>query len=65
MEIEVIILLTIGVAWVSFGAWLWWRFPIFSELALDTDVAFMYWVGMVGFAVSWPSRLELKLRLSD
>ena len=37
MEVEVIIAALICVASITLGAWLWWRFPIFSELALPTE----------------------------
>ena len=34
---------------VIFGAWLWWRFPVFYDLAGEAG----YWVGMVVFAIGW------------
>ena len=43
----------ICVASVLFGAWLWWRFPVFNDLAGEAG----YWMGMVIFAVCWPIML--------
>jgi hypothetical protein len=38
---------------VIFGAWLWWRFPIFYHIGGEAG----YWSGMVIFAVCWPVML--------
>jgi hypothetical protein len=40
---------------VIFGAWLWWRFPVFYDLAGEAG----YWPGMVIFAVCWPVMLPI------
>src|SRR5207253_1020138 len=45
----------ICIASVIFGAWLWWRFPIFYDVAGEAG----YWGGMVIFAVLWPLMLPM------
>src|SRR4029077_13768609 len=45
----------ICIASVSFGACLWWRFPIFYYLGGEAG----YWVGMVISAIVWPLMLPM------
>jgi len=40
---------------ILFGAWLWWRFPIFYHMGSEAG----YWPGMVIFAILWPVMLPL------
>jgi hypothetical protein len=40
---------------VLFGAWLWWRFPIFYHAGGEAG----YWGGMIILAVCWPLMLPL------
>jgi hypothetical protein len=50
-----VVIALICIASVIVGAWLWWRFPIFYDMAGEAG----YWGGMVIFAVTWPVMLPM------